>query len=75
MLKVLDGGVNPPTNKNKGGTHLSEVDNPGIRSSFYFKPTFCSSRYKTQYIPTEYVTVPNNENDEHVVGGLEFSLR
>ena len=67
-----DGWVNPPPNKNKGGTNLSDVDKPGIWSSFYFKPTFCSSRHKIQYISTEYVTVPNNENDEHVVGGWNF---
>ena len=69
-----DGWVNPPPNKNKGGTHLSEVENPGRCIKFPFQSTFDSSRYKVNCIPSGCVPVPKNYNVERVVGGVNFNM-
>ena len=61
---VLDNWVDPPHNKNKGKHYLSEVGNPGRRSSFYFQPKFESGRYKSHCLPTGCAPVLKNENGE-----------
>ena len=38
----------------------------------FFCPTFDSVRYKVHCLPNGYVSVPNNDNVDSVVGGWEF---
>ena len=44
-----------------------------VCSGFHFFPTFESGRYKANFLPTECLPVPNNDNRECVVGGRIFT--
>ena len=44
-----------------------------VCSGFHFFPTFESGRYKANFLPTECLPVPNNDNRDCVVGGRIFT--
>ena len=65
----MDFCVNPPPNKNKGEPYFRDTDNPGRWKRFYFWFSLDRESLEAHYLPTGYVTVPNNDNGERVVEG------
>ena len=70
--------VDPSPNITKGGPIINKVDNPGIWSSFYYRPVFASGtqvgQYKFHFILAGFQLVKPHEEDALIFthGGWNF---
>ena len=69
--KAPDDWVEPPTNTGKGELNFDKVYNPGIWSSFSYRPAFASGSQGGQYnfhcLPDVCQPVPPNEDDDAIL--------